>query len=72
MNARPLTWRDYYQVITTLAYLAIGITILLRTHILMPTFASMVGGIFVAFSLYRFYFIWRYFYSRKRLRRDDR
>ncbi|SMB89969.1 hypothetical protein SAMN00808754_0235 [Thermanaeromonas toyohensis ToBE] len=72
MNARPLTWRDYYQVIATLAYLGIGITILLRAHTLMPTFPWIVGGTFLAFSLYRLYFIWRYFRSWKMLRRDER
>ncbi|WP_338823223.1 hypothetical protein MHOCP_14470 [Moorella humiferrea] len=58
------TWRDYYQIVTTIAMIILGPSIWLRSLDCPSPTAWLVGTGFLGLGLYRLLAIARYFYRR--------
>jgi hypothetical protein len=60
-------WRDYFQIVTTILMVGLGVYILWQTIFVRWAIASLIFGIaLLLFSLYRARMIWTYFQQRGR------
>jgi NhaP-type Na+/H+ or K+/H+ antiporter len=60
-------WRDYFQIITTILMVGLGIYILWQTILVRWAIPSLIFGIAILlFGLFRIRMIWAYFQQRGR------
>ncbi|QGP93725.1 hypothetical protein MGLY_31470 [Neomoorella glycerini] len=64
-DRRP-SWRDYYQILTTIAMVILGPSIWLRSLGHPSPMAWVTGAGFLGIGLYRLLAIARYFYHRRK------
>jgi Na+/H+ antiporter NhaD/arsenite permease-like protein len=60
-----LSARNYFEIITTLLFFFLGLVILIRSISQTGLILGMgVGAAFVGYGLFRFRYIWNYFFKR--------
>ncbi|MBE3573719.1 MAG: hypothetical protein IMW95_12375 [Moorella humiferrea] len=65
-NEKQPNWRDYYQIVTTIAMIILGPSIWLRSLDYPSPTAWLVATGFLGLGLYRLQAIVRYFYRRRK------
>jgi hypothetical protein len=62
-----LSARNYFEMISTLVFLLLGLTILIRSIAETGLILGMgVGAAFLGYGLFRLRYIWNYFFKRDR------
>ena len=68
MSLQALTWRDKFQFVTAIAFLFIGLSVIIRSFPDYFLYTWLVGGGFTAIGGYRLYYFVLFFRNSRRAR----